>query len=69
MTKKPDQKEAGPMAKTMDRRRFLELSRKYAVIAPPAVTLMIAATDAEAHCSTQGNIPAPHSSPSCATNH
>ena len=57
------------MAKQIDRRKFLELGRKYAVIAPPAVGLLIAASDAKAHCIANPNAPAPHSSPSCATNH
>ena len=66
MTKKRTQEPATPKTKQMDRRKFLELSRKYAVIAPPAVGLLIAGTDAKAHCNGKGG---PHGAPSCATNH
>ncbi len=61
------QKSTKPKAKLIDRRRFLELSRKYAVIAPPAITLLIAGTNAKSHCTGKGG--GPHGQPSCATNH
>ena len=67
MTEETAQEAVTPMAKSIDRRRFLELSRKYAIVAPPAVGLLIAATDAEAHC-LPGN-PAIHGSAGCSTNH
>ena len=67
MTKEHVQGSVKPMAKTIDRRRFLDLSRKYAIVAAPAVGLLIAATDAKAHC--QPKAAPPHSSPSCAINH
>ena len=34
----------------VDRRRFIDLCSKYAVAAPPAIALLVAATEAEAHC-------------------
>ena len=67
MTKEHAQGSLKPMARTIDRRRFLDLSRKYAIVAPPAVGLLIAATDAKAHCSPNG--PAKHQSVGCSFNH
>ena len=68
MTKKQTQEAATQLAKEINRRRFLELSRKYAIVAPPVVTLMISATDAKAHCGTPGQ-GGKHGVPSCAINH
>ncbi len=67
MTKEPAQEAVKPGDESIDRRRFLELSRKYAIVAPPAVSLLITATEAEAHCAP-GN-PAIHGTPDCSTNH
>ena len=72
MTKKTAQEAVKPVVESptdesIDRRRFLELSRKYAIVAPPAVGLLIAATEAKAHCANQGG--GKHTLPSCATNH
>jgi hypothetical protein len=57
-----------PEGESIDRRRFLELSRKYAIVAPPAVGLLIAATEAKAHCQA-GTGGIHEASPSCNPNH
>ena len=67
MTKVQTRESTEPKGERIDRRRFLELGRKYAIVAPPAIGLLIAATEAEAHCQPQAA--SPHNSPSCATNH
>ena len=67
MTKEPAQEAVKPVGESIDRRRFLELSRKFAIVAPPAVSLLISATEAEAHC-LPGN-PAIHGTAGCSTNH
>ena len=66
MTKEIMPEPVKPKAKRIDRRKFLELSRKFGVVAPPAVGLLIAATDAKAHCNGRGG---KHGAPSCDTNH
>ena len=70
MTKEHVQGSVKLMARTIDRRRFLDLSRKYAIVAPPAVGLLIAATDAKAHCQLGGE-PGHNTAdiPSCTPNH
>ena len=59
LTKKTAQEAVKPVVESptdesIDRRRFLELSRKYAIVAPPAVGLLIAAPEAKAHCQAGG---------------
>ena len=62
---KPDRTEVSVDAPEVDRRRFINLCSKYAVAAPPAVSLLIAATEAEAHCT--GNPVNKHGQPGCST--
>ena len=52
--------------RAVDRRRFIELCGKYAVVAPPAIGLLVAATEAEAHCAS-GPPTSPHANPGCST--
>ena len=52
--------------RVVDRRRFIELCGKYAVVAPPATMLLVAATEADAHCAS-GPPTSPHANPGCST--
>ena len=45
----PRQTEVSEDQRVVDRRRFIELCGKYAFVAPPAIGLLVAATEAEAH--------------------
>ena len=53
--------------RAVDRRRFIELCGKYAVVAPPAIGLLVAATEADAHCITSTNPNNIHTLPGCST--
>ena len=61
----PRQTEVSEDQRVVDRRRFIELCGKYAVVAPPAIGLLVAATEAEAHCTSQSQ--SPHGQPGCST--
>lgn len=60
-----DRAEVSVNTPEVDRRRFIELCSKYAVAAPPTIELLMAATEAEAHC--LGNPNNIHGQPGCST--
>lgn len=61
-----DRRETGADKPAVDRRRFIELCGKYAVALPPAIGLLVSATEAEAHCAS-GPPTSPHAQPGCST--
>lgn len=61
----PRRTEVSEDQRAVDRRRFIELCGKYAVVAPPAIGLLVAATEAEAHCTGKGG--SSHNQPGCST--
>ena len=60
-----NQTEVSENRRVVDRRRFIELCGKYAVVTPPAIGLLVAATEAAAHCTNQSQ--SPHGQPGCST--
>ena len=63
----PRQTEVGEVQRAVDRRRFIELCGKYAVVAPPAIGLLVSATEADAHCITSTNPNNIHTLAGCST--